>query len=124
MEHQENHTIITTIKITLKEVLILLDFLEKGIIDERKIYKLNRAAQRLLKRNDISSQDKKNLLHEIKIEFKKTQQPKIPINDITARIMKNKKGNSIIGHNIQSAVDVKTSLICGINVSSNPYGPL
>ena len=99
----------------------MLDFLEKGMIDDRKIYKLNGAAQRLLRRNDISAQDKINLLHEIKIEFKKTQQPKIPINDITARVMKSKKGNSIVGHNIQSAVDVKTSLICGINVSSNPY---
>ncbi|WP_223166034.1 hypothetical protein [Methanobrevibacter millerae] len=35
-------------------------------------------------------------------------------------MMKGKKENSIVAHNIQSAVDYDTKLICGINVTQSP----
>lgn len=107
-------------KISKKEVIILLNFLQTGNLPDKDLNKLHSPALRILKRTDMSNQDKINLLLDIKYEFKNTRQDKIPINDFTARKMKNKKGNFIIGHNIQTAVDTKTSLICAVHVSSSP----
>ncbi|SDA57534.1 hypothetical protein SAMN02910315_01420 [Methanobrevibacter millerae] len=56
----------------------------------------------------------------IETQFILIGQDKIPMNNIKARMMKGKKENSIVAHNIQSAVDYDTKLICGINVTQSP----
>lgn len=47
-------------------------------------------------------------------------QDTIPVNDIEARWMQNKDGQSQISYNIQSAVDTTTKLICTVNITQNP----
>ena len=47
-------------------------------------------------------------------------QDTIPVNDIEARWMQNKDGQSQTSYNIQSAVDTTTKLICAVNITQNP----
>lgn len=49
-----------------------------------------------------------------------SRQDTIPVNDIEARWMQNKDGQSQISYNIQSAVDTTTKLICAVNITQNP----
>lgn len=107
-------------RITLKEVDILLNYYNGGILDDDKLIQLRSPAFKLLQRKDISDKKKINLLLDLKIEFETTKQKKLPINDPTSRKMKGKKGNYVVGHNIQIAVDTQSSLICAAHVSSSP----
>lgn len=107
-------------RITLKEVEILLDYYNGCILNDTKLNELRSPAFNLLQRKDISDMKKVDILLDLKTEFDTTNQEKLPINDPTSRKMKGKKGNYVIGHNIQTAVDTKTSLICAVHVSSSP----
>lgn len=68
----------------------------------------------------MGNHDKLELLYDIETQFEFTGQNTIPVNDIEAYWMKNKKGNQEISYNIQSAVDYDTKLICAVNVTQNP----
>ena len=50
-------------------------------------------------------------------------QDTISVNDIEARWMQNKDGQSQISYNIQSAVDTTTKLICAVNITQKPHRP-
>lgn len=106
--------------ITKKETQILVDYYEGRLIDTECLEKLHKPAQRILKKKDISDEDKLELLYGIETQFTFTTQDRIPVNDIEARFMKGKKGNFMVAYNIQSAVDYDTKLICAINVTQNP----
>lgn len=83
--------------------------------------KLHKPAQKISLNIRIwKTEDKIELLYDINTQFNYNSQDKIPVNDIEARFMKNKKGNSRVAHNIQSTVDYDTKLICAINVVQNP----
>ena len=50
-------------------------------------------------------------------------QDTIPVNDMEARWMQNKDGQSQISYNIQSTVDTTTKLICTVNITQKPHKP-
>nr|WP_296884128.1 hypothetical protein [uncultured Methanobrevibacter sp.] len=87
-----------------------------------KLEKLHKPAKNILENKDIDVEDKIELLYYIETQFTFTGQDTIPVNDIGARFMKDKKGNFLIAYNIQSEVDYDTKLICAINVTQNPTG--
>ena len=65
----------------------------------------------------MNDEDKLELLCGIETQFTFTGQDRIPVNDIEVCFM---KGNYVVAHNIQSAVDYDTKLICEINVTQSP----
>ena len=73
-----------------------------------------------MKNGKLSVEEKISKLKRIKEKFNKTQQEKIPLNDIESRKMKSKRGNYKIAYNIQSAVDSESKLTCAITVSQSP----
>jgi hypothetical protein len=106
--------------ITKKETQILLDYFNGVPVPQEKLDKLHKPAEKILKYKKMDTEDKLELLYDINTQFTYTGQNKVPVNDIEARFMKNKKGNFMVAYNIQSAVDYDTKLICAINVVQNP----
>ena len=106
--------------ITKKETQILVDYYEGRPVAPESLEKLHKPAKRLLEKKGMDDEDKLELLYGIETQFTFTGQERIPVNDIEARFMKGKKGNSLVAYNIQSAVDYDTKLICAINVTQNP----
>lgn len=103
-----------------KETDILLRFFEGDLIEEEILEELTRPAKKFMNNKKLDDEDKINVLKQIKEQFTKTEQEKIPLNDIEARKMKGKRGNYKIAYNVQSAVDSESKLICAITVSQNP----
>ena len=106
--------------ISKKETQILIDYYEGRPISPEILEELHKPAQRIYDNENMSVEDKLELLYSIKTQFTFTNQKKIPVNDVEARFMKGKKGNFMVAYNIQSAVDYDTKLICAINVTQNP----
>ena len=106
--------------ISKKETNLLVKYFQGLEIDPKKLEKLNKPAQKILNNREMSDDEKLELLHDIKTQFKFTGQDKIPMNDIEARMMNGKKGNFLVAYNIQSAVDYDTKMICAINVTQSP----
>ena len=106
--------------ITKKETQILVDYYEGRPVAPESLEKLHKPAKRLLEKKGMDDEDILELLYGIETQFTFTGQERIPVNDIEARFMKGKKGNSLVAYNIQSAVDYDTKLICAINVTQNP----
>lgn len=106
--------------ITKKECNLLIKHYKGLSVKPKKLEKLNKPARKILDNEQMSDNEKLELLYDIKTQFTLTNQQKIPMNDIEARMMKGKKGNFLVAYNIQSAVDYDTKLICGINVTQNP----
>ena len=106
--------------ISKKETNLLVKYYKGLEIDLQKLEKLNKPAQKILNDNEMSDDEKLELLYDIRTQFKFTGQDKIPMNDIEARMMKGKKGNFLVAYNVQSAVDYDTKLICALNVTQNP----
>jgi len=69
----------------------LVDYYEGRLIDPECLEKLHKPAQRLLEKKDMNDEDKLELLYGIKTQFTFTEQDRIPVNDIEARFMKEKK---------------------------------
>ena len=115
---QFNHVAIDgTIK---KETNLLIKYYHGIEPDPKKLEKLNKPAQKILDDKEISDDEKLELSYDIKTQFKPHGQYKISINDIEARMIKDKKRNFLVVHNIQSAVDYDTKLISALNVTQNP----
>ena len=106
--------------ISKKETNLLVQFYKGLEVDLKKLEKLNKPAQKILNDEEMSNDEKLEILYDIRTQFKFTGQDKIPMNDIEARMMKGKKGNFLVAYNIQSAVDYDTKLICALNVTQNP----
>ena len=106
--------------ISKKETNLLVKYYKGLEIDPQKLEKLNKPAQKILNDDEMSDDEKLELLYDIRTQFKFTGQDKIPMNDIEARMMKEKKGNFLVAYNVQSAVDYDTKLICALNVTQNP----
>lgn len=107
-------------RIDEKETDLLLEYYKGDNTDLKILEELHKPAKKFMNNQRLTDNEKISLLKRIKNEFKTTDQDKIPINDIEARKMKGKKGNFKIAYNVQSAVDCKSKLICGITVSQNP----
>jgi len=106
--------------ISKKETNLLVKYYKGLEIDLQKLEKLNKPAQKILNDNEMSDDEKLELLYDIRTQFKFTGQDKILMNDIEARMIKGKKGNFLVAYNVQSAVDYDTKLICALNVTQNP----
>ena len=106
--------------ISKKETNLLVKFYQGLEVDPKKLEKLNKPAQKILNNEEMTNDEKLELLYDIRTQFKFTGQDKIPMNDIEARMMKGKKGNFLVAYNVQSAVDYDTKLICALNVTQSP----
>ena len=102
------------------DIEILLDYYEGEFISADELNNLRKPAKKFIIKEDINREDKIELLHEMKTQLTMSGQDTIPVNDIEARWMHNKDGNSQISYNIQSAVDTTTKLICAVNITQNP----
>ena len=85
-----------------------------------EIKKLPRPVRKIIDREDMSDDDKLNLLFELETQITMSGQNTVPVNDVEARWMHNKEGNSQISYNVQTAVDTISKLICSVKVSQNP----
>lgn len=103
-----------------EDIQLLLDYYEGEILTAQDLHNLRRPAKRFIIKENISREEKIELLHEMQTQITMSGQETIPVNDIQARWMRNKDGNSQISYNIQSAVDTKTKLICAVNITQNP----
>lgn len=105
--------------INKKEVQLLIRHFDGMGLSKEEQKKLHKPARKILKRK-MKTSDKLELLYDIETQFTMTGQNTIPVNDIEARWMKNKKGNMEISYNIQNAFDYDSKLICALNVVSSP----
>ena len=71
-----------------------------------------------MNRLDLSNKQKLELLDVIDKRFDETGQNTVPINDPEALHVTDKKGNKIVGYNIQAAVDNATKMFCLIMISN------
>ncbi|MDR2461848.1 MAG: hypothetical protein LBD05_01445 [Mycoplasmataceae bacterium] len=106
--------------INKKETQILIKYFNGTSITEEELNKLHKPGILILENENISIDEKLELLYDIETQFTLTGQNTIPVNDIEARWMKTKKNNKEISYNIQTAVDYDTKLICGLNVVQEP----
>lgn len=102
-----------------KEVQILIRHFNGVEMSKKEQEKLHKPARKILEK-DMETSEKLELLYDIETQFTLTGQNTIPVNDIEARWMKNKKGNFEISYNLQNAFDYDSKLICALNVVSNP----
>ena len=98
----------------------MVDYYEGRPIDSESLEKLHKPTQRLLEKKDMDDEDKLELPYGIETQSTFTGQDKILVNNIESRFMKGKKGNFMVAHNIQFAVDYDTKLICTTNITQNP----
>jgi len=120
MERLKKHLILNQNMITKKECKLLIKYYKGLSVKPKKLEKFNKPARKILDNEQMSDNEKLELLYDIETQFTLTGQDKILMNDIEARMMKGKKGNFLVAYNIQSAVDYDTKLICGINVTQSP----
>lgn len=100
-----------------EDVRILLRYYKGKIVTERELKKLRRPARNLVKRLDLTNKQKIELLEKIDKRFDETGKNTVPVNDIEAIHMVDKKGNNIIDYNIQTAVDNMSKMFCAIMIS-------
>lgn len=101
-----------------EDVHILIRWISGKKVTERELKKLHRPAKKFMYRLDLTNKQKLELLDTIDKRFDETGQNTVPINDCDARHVTDKKGNQIIGFNIQAAVDNSTKMFCAILISN------
>ena len=102
-----------------KTINTLISYYSGKVLPKKKIKKLPRPGIKFIERTDMNDEDKLELLHQMKTQLKLSGQNTVPVNDIEARWMLNKKGNKEPSFNIQTAVDTMAKLICAVQVSQN-----
>ena len=100
------------------DVRTLIRLISGKVVSERELKKLHRPAKIFMNRLDLSNKQKLELLDVIDKRFDETGQNTVPINDPEALHVTDKKGNKIVGYNIQSAVDNATKMFCTIMISN------
>ncbi len=103
-----------------KEVNFLIGYYSGITVPRKKIKKSSLPVRKFIERKDLSDDNKLDLLFCLDTELSMSGQNTIPVNDVEARWMHNKKGLSEVGYNVQSAVDTQSKHICAIKVSQNP----
>ena len=98
---------------------LLKHYLGSPLSDD-EIEKLPYPARKFLDRKDLSLKCKIDLLNEMKTQLEMSGQNTVPVNDVEARWMLNKKEIKEPSFNIQSAVDTESKLICAVKVSKSP----
>ena len=101
-----------------EDVRTLIRWISGKTVTERELKKLHRPARKFMNRLDLTNKQKLELLNIIDERFEETGQNTIPVNDYEALHVTDKKGNKIIGYNIQAAVDNSTKMFCAILISN------
>ena len=96
------------------DVKVLLRFYQGKVVSRRELKKLRRPAKKILNRLDMTNRQKIDFLNKIMERFEETGKNTIPVNDIEAIHITDKKGKKIIGYNIQTAVDSMSKMFCAI----------
>ena len=100
------------------DVRTLIRWISGKKVTERELKKLHRPAKKFMKRLDLTNRQKLDILNTIDQRFDETGQNTVPINDSDALHVTDKKGKSIVGYNIQTAVDYSTKMFCAILISN------
>lgn len=100
-----------------EDVEVLMRYFKGMYVTRQELLKLCRPAKNILNRLDLSNRQKIELLENIEKRFKQTGKNTIPVNDIDAIHLVDKNNNSIIGYNIQTAVDNMSKMFCAILLS-------
>ena len=103
-----------------KDIQLLINYYSGFVLSDEEIKKLPRPVRKIIKRKDLSNDDKLDLLAELQTQITMSGQNTVPVNDVEARWMQNKDGNKQISYNVQTAVDTESKLICSVKVSQNP----
>lgn len=101
-----------------EDVRTLIRWITGKTVTNRELKKLHRPAKKFMKRSDLTNKQKLDLLNIIDKRFDETGQNTVPVNDSDALHVTDKKGNKIIGYNIQAAVDYSTKMFCAILISN------
>lgn len=101
-----------------EDVRILIRWVSGKVVTNRELKKLRRPAKKFMERLDLTNRQKLDVLKAINEKFEETGQNTVPVNDIDARHVTDKKGQKIVGYNIQAAVDNSTKMFCAVLVSN------
>ena len=107
-------------KVIRKHDLKILIKILKGKLDESEIKKLKFNARKFYYDQRKTAEEKLALLERMQVELEISGQKSVPINDIEARWMYNKKKKAEPSYNLQTCVDCATHLILATYVSQNP----
>ena len=107
-------------KVIRKHDLKILIRILKGELAKDEIKKLKLNAQKFYYDGRKTHTEKLELLERMYNELKISGQKSVPINDIDARWMYNKKNKAELSYNLQTCVDCATHLILATYISQNP----
>ena len=107
-------------KVIRKHDLRILIKVLKGELAESEIKKLKFNARKFYYDERKTFAEKLELLEIMYVELENSGQKSVPINDIDARWMYNKKNKAELSYNLQTCVDCATHLILATYVSQNP----
>ena len=107
-------------KVIRKHDLKTLIQVLKGELREEEVKNLKFNARKFCYDERKSLVEKLELLERMYAELKISGQKSVPVNDIEARWMYNKKNKAEISYNLQTCVDCATHLILATYVSQNP----
>ena len=107
-------------KVIRKHDLKTLIQVLKGELHEEEVKNLKFNARKFYYDERKSLVEKLELLERMYAELKISGQKSVPVNDIEARWMYNKKNKAEISYNLQTCVDCATHLILATYVSQNP----
>ena len=107
-------------KVIRKHDLKILIKVLKGELNEKEIKKLKFNARKFYYDEHKTIAEKIELLERMYAELKISGQKSVPINDIDARWMYNKKKKKELSYNLQTCVDCTTHLILAAYISQNP----
>lgn len=111
-------------KVIRKHDLRILIKVLKGELSENEIKKLKLNAKKFYYDDKKTLEEKLELAEQMNHNLKISGQKSIPVNDIEARWMYNKKNKSEISYNLQTCVDCATHLILATYISQNPTDDL
>lgn len=101
-----------------EDVRTIIRWISGKKVTDRELKKLRRPAKIFMNRLDLTNRQKLDLLNAIDKRFDETGQNTVPVNDYEALHVTDKKGKSIVGYNIQAAVDNSTKMFCAIHISN------
>ena len=107
-------------KVIRKHDLKILIKVLKGEICEEEVKKLKLNARKFYYDERKTLTEKLELLERMLIELEISGQKSVPVNDVEARWMYNKKNKAELSYNLQTCVDCATHLILATYISQNP----
>lgn len=107
-------------KVIRKHDLKILIQVLKGELGKEEIKKLKLNARKFYYDESKTLTEKLELLERMYDELKISGQKSVPVNDIEARWMYNKKNKAELSYNLQTCVDCATHLILATYISQNP----